>query len=189
MFQVLAERHERRSVIITTNLGFGDWTQIFGDPTLTAALLDRVTHKAFTINCTWQSYRLKDTLKNRQPVNRAGRVELRSPYGLPPYHPSNATSISRGIVTILFNLGVGQYQVSAMGQFWVDIYKSCAPITKRGIKRCLRAWYWYLFHFLNCSIQNWVKVSFKRDWFASLTDQTICCQEVEGHNLKGFCID
>ncbi len=65
MFQVLAERHERRSVIITTNLGFGDWTQIFGDPTLTAALLDRVTHKAFTINCTWESYRLKDTLKNR----------------------------------------------------------------------------------------------------------------------------
>jgi DNA replication protein DnaC len=65
MFQVLAERHERSSVIITTNLGFGDWTQIFGDPTLTAALLDRVTHKAFTINCTWESYRLKDTLKNR----------------------------------------------------------------------------------------------------------------------------
>jgi DNA replication protein DnaC len=65
MFQVLAERHERRSVIITTNLGFGDWTQIFGDPTLTAALLDRITHKAFTINCTWESYRLKDTLKNR----------------------------------------------------------------------------------------------------------------------------
>jgi len=65
MFQVLAERHERRSVIVTTNLGFGDWTQIFGDPTLTAALLDRITHKAFTINCTWESYRLKDTLKNR----------------------------------------------------------------------------------------------------------------------------
>jgi len=65
MFQVLAERHERRSVIVTTNLGFGDWTRIFGDPTLTAALLDRITHKAFTINCTWESYRLKDTLKNK----------------------------------------------------------------------------------------------------------------------------
>lgn len=65
LFQALAERHERKSVIITTNLGFGDWTQIFGDPTLTAALLDRITHKAFIINCTWESYRLKDTLKNR----------------------------------------------------------------------------------------------------------------------------
>jgi len=34
-------------------------------PTLTAALLDRVTHKAHVVNCTWESYRLKDTLKNR----------------------------------------------------------------------------------------------------------------------------
>ena len=65
LFQVLAERHERRPVIITTNLGFGDWTQIFGDATLTAALLDRVTHKAYVINCTWESYRLRDTLKKR----------------------------------------------------------------------------------------------------------------------------
>lgn len=66
LFQVLAERHERKSVIITSNMGFGDWTQIFGDPNLTAALLDRVTHKAYIINCTWESYRLKETLKDKQ---------------------------------------------------------------------------------------------------------------------------
>jgi len=65
LFQVLAERHEKKSIIITTNLGFGDWTQIFGDPTLTAALLDRITHKAHVINCSWESYRLKDTLKKK----------------------------------------------------------------------------------------------------------------------------
>jgi len=65
IFQVLTERNERKSVIITTNLGFGDWTQVFGDPTLTAALLDRITHKAHIINCTWESYRLRDTLKKR----------------------------------------------------------------------------------------------------------------------------
>lgn len=64
IFQILAERHERRPVMITTNMGFGDWTQIFGDPSMTAALLDRVTHKAHVINCTWESYRLKQTLKN-----------------------------------------------------------------------------------------------------------------------------
>ena len=46
IFQILAERHERKSVMITTNMGFGDWTQIFGDPSMTAALLDRITHKA-----------------------------------------------------------------------------------------------------------------------------------------------
>ncbi len=66
LFQVLAERHERKSVIITSNKGFGDWTEIFGDPTLTAALLDRVTHKAHIISCNWDSYRLKETLKNRK---------------------------------------------------------------------------------------------------------------------------
>lgn len=65
LFQVLAERHERKPVIITSNSGFGDWTEIFGDPTLTAALLDRVTHKAHIISCNWDSYRLKETLKSR----------------------------------------------------------------------------------------------------------------------------
>lgn len=63
LFQVLAERHERGSVIITTNLGFADWTQVFGDATMTAALLDRITHRAYIVNCDWDSYRLKQTLK------------------------------------------------------------------------------------------------------------------------------
>ena len=66
LFQVLAERHERGSVIITTNLGFSDWTQVFGDPTLTAALLDRLTHRAHIITCSWESYRFKESLKHRQ---------------------------------------------------------------------------------------------------------------------------
>lgn len=63
IFQILAERHERKPVMITTNMGFGDWTQMFGDPSMTAALLDRITHKAHVINCSWESYRLKETLK------------------------------------------------------------------------------------------------------------------------------
>lgn len=63
LFQILAERHERGSVIITTNLGFADWTQIFGDANMTAALLDRLTHRAHIIECTWDSYRLKQSLK------------------------------------------------------------------------------------------------------------------------------
>ncbi len=63
LFQILAERHERGSVIITTNLGFADWTQVFGDANLTAVLLDRLTHRAHIIECTWDSYRLKQSLK------------------------------------------------------------------------------------------------------------------------------
>lgn len=65
LFQVLAERHEKESVMITTNLGFADWTQVFGDPVMTAALLDRLTHKAHIVNCTWESYRLKQSLKEK----------------------------------------------------------------------------------------------------------------------------
>ena len=71
LFQVLADRYERASVIITTNLGFADWTQLFGDPTLTAALLDRLTHKAYIILCNWESYRMKESLKKKSRMNKA----------------------------------------------------------------------------------------------------------------------
>lgn len=69
LFQILAERHERGSVIITTNLGFADWTQVFGDPNMTAALLDRLTHRAHIIECSWDSYRLKQSLKGGKKKN------------------------------------------------------------------------------------------------------------------------
>jgi DNA replication protein DnaC len=65
LFQVLAERNEKGSVIITSNLGFADWTQVFGDATMTAALLDRLTHKAHIIHCSWESYRLKQSLNQK----------------------------------------------------------------------------------------------------------------------------
>lgn len=65
LFQVLAERQEKGSVIITTNLGFADWTQVFGDPVMTTALLDRLTHKAHIVNCQWDSYRLKQSLQEK----------------------------------------------------------------------------------------------------------------------------
>jgi len=70
LFQVFAERHEKGSVIVTTNLGFADWTQIFGDANLTAALLDRLTHRAHILNCNWESYRLKDTLKQTKRAKK-----------------------------------------------------------------------------------------------------------------------
>jgi len=68
LFQVLAERYEKGSVMITTNLGFADWTRVFGDQAMTAALLDRLTHKARIISCSWESYRLKQSLKSRGSV-------------------------------------------------------------------------------------------------------------------------
>ena len=70
LFQVLAERHEKGAVMITTNLGFADWTKVFGDPVMTAALLDRLTHKAHIVSCPWDSYRLKQSLKEKGKLRK-----------------------------------------------------------------------------------------------------------------------
>ncbi len=62
LFQVIADRHELKSTLITTNLSFEKWSQVFGDVTLTAALLDRVTHRAHIIPCNWESIRLTQSM-------------------------------------------------------------------------------------------------------------------------------
>lgn len=61
LFNHLSLRTGRKSTIITTNLGFDRWEEIFGDPVLTAALVDRLTHKAYLIDMNGESYRLKQT--------------------------------------------------------------------------------------------------------------------------------
>ena len=63
LFNHLSLRVGRKSTIITTNLGFDRWEEIFGDPVLTAALVDRLTHKAYLVNMNGVSYRLKETEK------------------------------------------------------------------------------------------------------------------------------
>jgi DNA replication protein DnaC len=60
LFQVISERSERASLVISTNLEFSKWVQFFGDPMLTAALVDRVTHRAHILNMNGESYRLKE---------------------------------------------------------------------------------------------------------------------------------
>lgn len=61
LFNHLSLRTGRKATIITTNLGFERWEEIFGDPVLTAALVDRLTHKAYLVNMTGESYRIKET--------------------------------------------------------------------------------------------------------------------------------
>lgn len=62
LFQFCSARHERGSIIITTNLEFMKWTEVFVDEQMTAALLDRLTHKAHILNINGDSYRFKQTL-------------------------------------------------------------------------------------------------------------------------------
>jgi DNA replication protein DnaC len=66
LFGVLTERYERGSVLVTTNLDFASWTEVFGDGRLTGALLDRLTHRCHLIEFQGDSYRFKESLRRKQ---------------------------------------------------------------------------------------------------------------------------
>jgi len=61
LFTFLSLRAERKSTIITTNLSFDRWNEIFNDAVLTAALIDRMTHKSYVLNMNGESYRIRET--------------------------------------------------------------------------------------------------------------------------------
>jgi DNA replication protein DnaC len=61
LFTHLSLRAGRKSTIITTNLSFERWDELFQDPVLTAAMVDRLTHKAYLVNMNGNSYRLKES--------------------------------------------------------------------------------------------------------------------------------
>jgi DNA replication protein DnaC len=65
LFQVFADRYERASVLVTSNLPFAEWTKVFGDAQLTAALLDRLTHHCHIYEFDWESIRLTQSLKRK----------------------------------------------------------------------------------------------------------------------------
>ena len=57
LFTFLAERYERRSVVITSNLVFSEWDKIFQDPMTTACAIDRLVHHAIILELSGKSYR------------------------------------------------------------------------------------------------------------------------------------
>lgn len=66
LFNHLSLRAGKKATIITTNLAFNRWNEIIKDKVLVAAMVDRLTHKAYLINMSGQSYRLKETQKMRE---------------------------------------------------------------------------------------------------------------------------
>ena len=64
LFEVFSQRYERGSILITTNLPFGECTRVFGSERLTGALLDRLTHHVHIIEMNGDSYRLKGSRQN-----------------------------------------------------------------------------------------------------------------------------
>jgi DNA replication protein DnaC len=66
LFTFCSSRYERGSLIITTNLDFARWKEVFGDEALTGALLDRLTHRCHIIEMNGDSYRFKESLRRRE---------------------------------------------------------------------------------------------------------------------------
>ena len=67
LFEVFSQRYERGSVLVTTNLPFDEWTDVFGSERLTGALLDRLTHHVHILEMNGDSYRLKGSRQDAGP--------------------------------------------------------------------------------------------------------------------------
>src|SRR5215469_6184378 len=63
LFEVLSQRYERSSTLVTSNLPFAEWTEVLGSERLTGALLDRLTHHVHILEMNGESYRLKNSKK------------------------------------------------------------------------------------------------------------------------------
>ena len=127
VFQVLSERNERGSLIVTTNLPFGEWTKVFPDARLAKAVVDRLTHRAHIIDTGNESWRFRHGLerqgprKEPDPPARQARPRL-SPLRLRPTRSGSATTAAAASTHQSGNINtnnnrreVGPLQASAPG--------------------------------------------------------------------------
>jgi len=71
LFEIFSQRYERGSILVTSNLPFEDWTEVFGSERLTGALLDRLTHHVHILEMNGESYRLNQSKRRQQQRNKA----------------------------------------------------------------------------------------------------------------------
>jgi DNA replication protein DnaC len=65
LFSFISQRYQRGSLIVTSNLTFAEWTEVFGDARLTSALLDRLTHRCHILEFSGESYRFRQSLQRQ----------------------------------------------------------------------------------------------------------------------------
>lgn len=70
LFEVLSQRYERGSTLVTSNLPFNEWTEILGSERLTGALLDRLTHHVHILEMNGPSFRLKESRKSKNLMSK-----------------------------------------------------------------------------------------------------------------------
>ena len=75
LFQVFADRYERSSTRITSNLPFGEWGQIFQGDRMTAALLDRLTHRCTIFEMNGESYRFRQSMKTKPAKDKPDKPD------------------------------------------------------------------------------------------------------------------
>ena len=68
LFEVFSQRYERGSTLVTSNLPFDEWTEVFGSERLTGALLDRLTHHVHILEMNGESFRLNQSRGYREPT-------------------------------------------------------------------------------------------------------------------------
>jgi DNA replication protein DnaC len=71
-FQLISSRYERASIVVTSNKPFGRWGEVFGDPVVAGAAIDRLVHHADVLSLKGDSYRLKDKDLGRRPATDDG---------------------------------------------------------------------------------------------------------------------
>ncbi|MDD4376203.1 MAG: ATP-binding protein, partial [Clostridia bacterium] len=69
LFQLINKRYEKNTTIVTSNIGFNKWGELFKDATIASAMLDRLLHHSVMINITGNSYRIKDKFKSLEDNN------------------------------------------------------------------------------------------------------------------------
>jgi DNA replication protein DnaC len=75
-FQLVSRRYERGAIILTSNQSLGGWGEVFGDPVIATAILDRLLHHSITVNIKGDSYRLREKLKAGLLKSRAAERGL-----------------------------------------------------------------------------------------------------------------
>jgi DNA replication protein DnaC len=65
LFEIISQRYERGSIILTSNLPFDEWTEVFGSERLTGAILDRLTHHVHILEMKGESFRRRQSRKTK----------------------------------------------------------------------------------------------------------------------------